>query len=428
MDFLEKINELRQEKASLLDKAQALADEGKVEDIQAITDQMSGLNSSIQALEALAKESRQNAKPVTAPENKEEEPPREEKGGLRLFNSLGEQLMAIKNLRKNGVQDNRLAKVNNDVLGNNEGIGSDGGFAIQTDFAGMILESALERSPLLSRLDRYTVSRNANSMRWIAADETDVSASVFGGVQMYWASEGATVAASKPKFREMKLDLEKMMGFAYCTEEMLEDAPFMTGFFSTAFSLAADQLMTAGVIEGDGVGKMLGFLKSKALITAAKESSQAAGTITGNNVLAMMARAMPKNRERLVWLMHPDLEEQLPTLCITNGDTSKFLWDPEGGIRNFDTQRVLGRPVIFDQNCSAVGKVGDINLIDPYQYILMTKGSIKTAWSIHVEFLTDQSCFRVTYRLNGAPKVDSPLTIKNSTKTRSPFVALAART
>ena len=32
MDFLEKINELRQEKASLLDKAQALADEGKVEE------------------------------------------------------------------------------------------------------------------------------------------------------------------------------------------------------------------------------------------------------------------------------------------------------------------------------------------------------------------------------------------------------------
>ena len=44
-------------------------------------------------------------------------------------------------------------------------------------------------------------------------------------------SEGATVAASKPQFREMKMDLEKMMGFAYCTDEMLQDAAFLTGFF-----------------------------------------------------------------------------------------------------------------------------------------------------------------------------------------------------
>ena len=36
-------------------------------------------------------------------------------------------------------------------------------------------------------------------------------------------------------------------------------------------------------------------------------------------------------------------------------------------------------------------------------------------------------CFRVVFRCNGTPKVKSPLTIKNSTKTRSPFVALADR-
>ena len=44
-----------------------------------------------------------------------------------------------------------------------------------------------------------------------------------------------------------------------------------------------------------------------------------------------------------------------------------------------------------------------------------------------MEFLTDQNCFRVVYRCNGAPKVNKPLTIKNSSKARSPFVALADR-
>ena len=125
------------------------------------------------------------------------------------------------------------------------------------------------------------------------------------------------------------------------------------------------------------------------------------------------------------WVPLP--EEQLPLLSIQSGDESKFLWNPEGGLGAFDTQRVLNKPVLFEDSCSALGSKGDILLVDPYQYILLTKGTAKQDWSIHVEFLTDQSCFRMVFRCNGAPKVSKPLTIKNSAKTRSPFVALADR-
>ena len=426
MDFMEKITELRAQKAQLLTQAQALVDEDKITEANAITGQMEDINAQIAGLEKLAQASRENAQPAydgalhskPADSGKEEGKP---------FASVGEQLRAIYNFRKNHVEDKRLQKVNNAVLGSNEGSGADGGFALQTDFAGMIMESAVQQSPLLNRLDRYTCSSSANAMRWVSADETDVSKSVFGGVQMYWASEGAAVAASKPQFREMKMDLEKMMGFLYCTDEMLEDAAFLSGFASSAFTLAGDRLLTEGVICGDGVGKPLGLIHSKALVTVDKESGQAAGSFLGANAIKMQARAMPRNRERLVWLMHPDAEELLPTLSIQSGEAAKFLWNPEGGLGNFDTQRVLNKPVLFEDSCSALGNAGDILLVDPYMYILLTKGTVKQDWSIHVEFLTDQNCFRVVYRCNGAPKVSKPLTIKNSTKTRSPFVALADR-
>lgn len=273
----------------------------------------------------------------------------------------------------------------------------------------------------------YTCSSAANAMRWISADETDVSKSVFGGIQMYWAAEGATVAASKPQFRELKMDLEKMMGFLYCTDEMLSDSAFMSSFAGPSFALAADRLLTESSISGDGVGKPLGLLRSKALIEVAKESGQEAGTFVGANAIKMQARAMPRGRERLVWLMHPDLEEQLPYLSIQSGEAAKFLWNPEGGLGNFDTQRVLNKPVLFEDSCASPGVRGDALLVDPYMYILLTKGTVKQDWSIHVEFLTDQNCFRVVYRCNGAPKVNKPLTIKNSSKARSPFVALADR-
>ena len=88
---------------------------------------------------------------------------------------------------------------------------------------------------------------------------------------------------------------------------------------------------------------------------------------------------------------------------------------------------MLNKPVLFEDSCAALGAQGDVLLVDPFQYILLAKGSAKQDWSIHVEFLTDQNCFRMVFRCNGKPKANGPVKLKNSTKTRSPFVTLAAR-
>lgn len=434
MDFMEKITELRATKKGLADQADALVKDGKFDELNSITDQMEEINRSIQALERNLEASRAGAVPVDDYDgllhgDKTSGSPQDKgRDGAHPFESLGDQLQAIMNVAKSHTADKRLVQVNNAALGANEGVSPDGGYILQEDFAGVILDTAVQHSALLNRLDRYTCSSPANAMRWVSVAETDISSSVFGGVQMYWTSEAGTVNASKPQFREMKMDLEKMMGLAYATDEMLTDAPFMTGFFGTAFALAAERLLVSSVIAGDGAGKPKGLLTSKALITVDAEAGQAAGTFVGANAIKMQARAMPKGRERLVWLMHPDVEEQLPYLSIQSGEAAKFLWNPEGGLGNFDTQRVLNKPVLFEDSCSALGTKGDINLIDPYQYILLTKGTAKQDWSIHVEFLTDQMAFRMVFRCNGAPKVETPLTIKNSTKTRSPFISLADRT
>lgn len=432
MDIMEQIVALRAEKKKLADQSVQLAKDHKLEEMGKIADQLEAKNKEIETLERTLNAMHKHAEPIDSKydgvlHDEKDGKPKDDGKGLHLFNSLGEQLKAIYQLRKHDIKDERLQKINNEALGSNEGVGADGGFCLQTDFAGQILESAVESSPLLNRLDRYTCSSAANAMRWLSANETDVSKSVFGGVQMYWAAEAATVAASKPQFRELKMDLEKMMGFAYCTDEMLTDAAFMSGFFGTAFTLAADRLLVDSVISGDGNGKPLGLLNSSAMIAVDKETGQAAGTFTGANAIKMQARAMPRNRDRLVWLMHPDVEEQLPYLSIQSGEAAKFLWNPEGGLGNFDTQRVLNKPVLFEDSCSALGSKGDIMLVDPMYYILLTKGTAKQDWSVHVEFLTDQNCFRMVFRCNGAPKIDTPLTIKNSTKTRSPFVTLADR-
>lgn len=416
MDFSKVLNDLRRQKTEKLAHAQQLLEEGKVEEAAAIDAELDALCKRISTTENLMRRSQEDAEPL--PDGEAQDKGQE----ARPFSSLGEQLQAVVNAAK-GRTDKRLLQVNNAVMGSNEGSNPDGGYAIQEDFAGKILETAVATGDILSRVDSYTVGANSNAARWLMVDETDVSASVFGGVQMYWASEGATVASSRPKFKEMKLDLEKMMGFAYATDELLQDAAFMTGFFGTAFTVATNRLLEDGIIAGDGDGKMTGILKSGGLITVDAEAGQAAGTLNAQNILKMWSRALVSGRKDMVWLMHPDLEDQLPQLML--GD--KLIWMPEGGISGAQYQTILGRPVLFNDNCQAIGTKGDVLLADLKQYMLLKKGSAKQDWSMHVEFLTDQHCFRMVLRCNGTPKVTAPVTLKNSTRTRSPYVTLAAR-
>lgn len=418
MDLAKVLNDLRREKADKLAQAEQLLGEGRVAEASALDGELDALCQRIAATENLMRRSQEDAQPLPGGGESQD------KGGeARPFRSLGEQLQAVVNAAKTHVVDKRLLQVNNAVQGANEGTGADGGFAVQEDFAGSILETAVSTGDILSRVDSYTVGANSNAARWLMVDETDVSASVFGGVQMYWAAEGATVAASRPKFKELKLDLEKMMGFAYATDELLQDAAFMTGFFGSAFTVAANRLLEDAIISGDGSGKPTGILNSGALVAVDAEAGQAAGTLNARNILKMWSRALVSGRRNMVWMMHPDLEDQLPQLML--GD--KPIWMPEGGISGAQYQTILGRPVLFNDNCRAMGTKGDVLLADLKQYMLLKKGTAKQDWSMHVEFLTDQMCFRMVLRCNGTPKVTAPITLKNSDRTRSPFVTLGAR-
>lgn len=416
-DYMAKINDVKAEKKALMDKADQMIAENKFgPELESVQKEIQNKSTVLDQLATQAAMSAQGA------ETAEEKPKDEVK---KRFSNLGEQLMTIRNAaRPGGVVDERLLQVNNDVKGSQSKVDEDGGYAIQEDFAKNILESAVTTGQILSRVTTYTISSNANSMRYMTADESDLgNGTVYGGVQMHWAVEGGTVPSSKPQFRETKIDLEKMMGFAYATEELLQDAAFMNSYYGRAFTLASERLLEGAIIDGDGSGKPLGILNSEATIAVPAASGQEAGTITTDNILSMWQRGLYRNRSSMIWLAHPDCELQFQKLTL--GDTP--IWMPEGGLADAPYQRILGRPVIYDDNCAAIGSKGDVMLVDLSRYILVKKGTARQDWSMHVEFLTDQMCFRMVLRVNGAPDTTKKITLKNTTLERSPFVTLAAR-
>lgn len=343
----------------------------------------------------------------------------------RPFKNLAAQLRAIKNATVTGRIDDRLIQVNNAALGGNEGIGSEGGFGIQTDIAGTMMESAATAGEILSRVDSYQVSGGSNAVRWVDVDESDVSTTVFGGVQVYWAAEAATVTAKKPKLMERELKLEKLMGLAYVTYELEQDSSFYDALVTRAFNLAIQRELEANIVAGTGVGKPLGFLKGGSLVSVAKETGQAADTVIWENLSKMFNRQIDKTSSGLAWLTHPDAHEQFDFLQfpVGTGGVPVYLQGTSQG--QLDTLK--GKPILESDQCSALGDQGDVNLVDLSQYLLIYKGGVDTATSIHVQFLTAENCFRFIFRANGMPKKNAALTIKNSSNQRSSFVTLATR-
>ena len=340
---------------------------------------------------------------------------------VRVYKNLIEQLVSVKAAAK-GIVDERLTTLNV-ALGMNEGAGQDGGFAVQSDFAGAIMDTAVKEDPVLSRVDSYQISQKSDRVSYLEVDETDISSTVFGGVQMHWASEAGEVEASKPKFKEKELKLQKLMGFAYATDELNADSNFIDQLYTRAFTIATRRALAGAIIAGDGVGKPLGFSKSASMVTIAKENNQLADTIVWPNLAKMYNRVLDKSK--CVWLCHPDAKEQFDFLTFPVGTGGVPIYLQAAAAGSVDTLK--GKPILESDHCSALGDLGDIFFTDLSDYLMIYKGGVQKDVSIHVEFLTGQNVFRFTFRANGIPKRKSALTIKNSSNQRSSIVALAAR-
>ncbi|MCK9328000.1 MAG: phage major capsid protein, partial [Bacteroidales bacterium] len=404
-----------------MDAQRGMTDEEQTK-FDALQTEIDGLEKTIDAANKLeAKQALLNT-PVNEPSRV-----KVSEGVPKPFKNLVDQLCAVRAVATEGRADERLIQLNkfsNLPFGGNEGLGSDGGFAVQTDFAGLMMESAVKDSQILSLVDSYEVTDGSNSVKWVDVDETSIATTVFGGVQVYWAAEAAAVTASNPTLVERELKLEKLMGLAYATYELEKDSSFTNTLYNRAFTAAIRRELENTIVAGTGVGKPLGFLTAGGTVSVAKEAGQPAATILWNNISKMYNRALDKTAS-LAWVMHPDCHEQLDFMSFPVGVGGVPVYLPATAEGTLDALR--GKRILESDNCSALGTVGDINLVDLSQYMLAYKGGIDAATSIHVQFLTAQNCFRFIFRANGMPKRRAALTIKNSANQRSSFVTLATR-
>lgn len=336
----------------------------------------------------------------------------------KIYRSFGEQLADIKKVSMGYGLTPALEKSQRAILGMNTQIGADGGYAIQVDFVNNIMDSMVEQSEILSRIDRYQVSANANEVYVTMVNET-TTANVFGGIQCYVVEEGAQIPTTKPALRQLRLGLKKLAALAYVTDEQMRDAQFTGSLLERGFALAMARQRERMIIEN--------VIANPGTTVIAKESGQAADSVVGKNFLKMRNGLISTSRRNAIWTMHPDVAAELPEMYLEGTHSDKFIYMPENGISVQGYDRLFGREIIESDYCSALGDKGDILYWNPFEYLEVFKGGVDTATSIHVAFDTAQMAFRAISYVNGLCKYDKGITLVNSTTQRASYVTLADR-
>ena len=325
-----------------------------------------------------------------------------------------------------GGADKRLFALNAKGVasGMNESVPSEGGFLVPEQVNATIHENMWGVGTLLSRFNAIPVE--GNGMLFNGVDESSrANGSRGGGIQGYWMAEAASKTGSKPKFNQIDLKLKKVAALCYATDELLDDAGALNAWINRYVPGELRFKVEDAIIEGDGVGKPSGILNANCLVSATRTDAH---EVDAADVAGMWASRYPGAND-YIWVISSTIFGQLSAMTV--GNWPVFM--PAGGLSQSPYATIYGRPVIETEYNPALGLLGDIMLIAPSEYALITKGSgVQSASSIHVQFLTDETVFRFVSLYDGAPLWPAAVTRFNTSSdfgtTVSPFVALAAST
>ena len=219
---------------------------------------------------------------------------------------------------------------------------------------------------------------------------------------------------------------EAMYIFVKVTDELRDDAPRLISRLTTKSAAAFVYKRNTELMEGTGVGQALGILSAGngALVSVAKDSGQAADTVTIGNVNSIWDRVLPMSKRRGVWMCGAGVVSALTNI----GANSQNLFMPQGGLSESRFPTLLGRPIMETEFLPAIGDQNDLIFVDWNGYKIIERQTVELARSIHFLFDKGEEAFRWTTRWNGLPRLKAPLARNKATAfSMSHFVRLEER-
>lgn len=298
---------------------------------------------------------------------------------------------------------------------------ADGGFLIPERLRADLLRVSLETA-LMRRFAR-TIPMDSLTVPFPTLDSTSNVSSVHGGITAYWTEEGQALTESDPTFGRVVLQARKLTARADVPNELFQDSIIsLEAFISEVFPDALAWFEDTAFIDGDGVGKPLGWLRANAMVEQGLESTQDANTIVWQNILHMYAKMLPSSLGRAIWVANIDCFPELAQMALSVGTGGSAIWLNNGVVG--PPMTILGRPVYFTEKVPSITDRGCISFIDPGYYLIGDRQTMRAETSAHYRFGNDITTMRFIQRLDGQPWIAEAITPQHGSSDLSPFVTL----
>ncbi len=295
-----------------------------------------------------------------------------------------------------------------------EDAGETGGYLVPTEYRSELLRVAAASSPIVGMCRTIPVSTDAGE--WPALDQyvaptAGVGDTAFaGGVTAAVTAEAGLLTETNPTFEMIKWRVNKIGGFTYVSNELINDSPqsieaLLTGLFGVAVAAKREYF----VLRGNGVGVPLGILNAGCAVGISPDTNNYFGYA---DAFEMASRFKPVGGQGR-WLMHQSV---YPDIAVWEIGTAGA-----GVGRLADVG--YGEP-IFTEHLPQANSSGCVILADMSGYLLFERSGLSIAYSEHAAFTYDKGTWRFTERLDGQPWMKSYITLADPTGsfTVSPFV------
>ncbi|KKL06144.1 hypothetical protein LCGC14_2598980, partial [marine sediment metagenome] len=255
-----------------------------------------------------------------------------------------------------------------------------------------------------------------------------------GGLQGFWKDELTQMTATKAETRMVELRPHDLYVFAFVSDDLLKNDSLMERWIVSKAPEEIRFKLANSIISGTGGAQPTGIRGHAGTIDQPKTSApaQPADTITATNIREMWGRVLAQSRLRGRWYYDLSAEKEIAEFTIAVGTGGLPLMTPDGGLSVSPFVTLLGRPLTPTEFAYALGDSGDLFFADFSNYMLVLRGGVESAVSMHLKFDFNQAAFRFIFGVDGQPMADSPITPftpggTTKTETLSSFVTLAER-
>lgn len=345
--------------------------------------------------------------------------------GFQTLGHFAESVIAASTAKSSSDIDGRLRYFADETTFQKSSVGSEGGYLIPPAYMREIYQKLRGPEALLPRTKNMTSDSDVAHML-VNEEQPGITA---GAVRAYWTGEGQDIARSKQKLKNKMLELHEVAVLVFASSKSLRNGSLLASLLREEAPKAITHEVNSAIIDGDGVAKPRGILRSPSKVTVAKEAGQAADTVLYRNIVKMWNRLSAEVRANSIWFINQEVEPQLELMEFptTTGATAVPVYLPPGGAADTPYARLKGRPVMPIKPCKALGDEGDIILTNLETYMTLTAGGIDEDTSMHIAFDQALTAFRFMFSVHGDSLWQTQEQPQNGTTTYSNIVTLADR-